>query len=74
MWNPRTCGEKTGDSGQPEYVQGSPPRGRGKECVVVWVMAKVGIAPAQAGKRSSRSTLTASPTDHPRIGGEKLAT
>ena len=27
---PAWAGKKTGDSGQPEYVQGSPPRGRGK--------------------------------------------
>ena len=46
MWNPRMGGEKTGDSGQPEYVQGSPPRGRGKGFRRIPVVGFEGITPA----------------------------
>ena len=55
MWNPRMGGEKTGDSGQPEYVQGSPPRGRGKVQLVECILARAGITPAWAGKRIQKN-------------------
>ncbi len=46
MWNPRVGGEKTGDSGQPEYVHGSPPRWRGKVYLGPQLWAGHGITPA----------------------------
>ena len=53
MWNPRVGGEKTGDSGQPEYVQGSPPRGRGKGQLAGVDVPSRRITPAWAGKSST---------------------
>ena len=69
--HPRMGGEKRALCRAESTVMGSPPRGRGKGLLAVEAGDTVGITPAWAGKRSSRSTLTASPTDHPRVGGEK---
>ena len=71
MWNPRVGGEKTGDSGQPEYVQGSPPRGRGKVQSSFLLPDIYGITPAWAGKREPGVLMVWQFQDHPRVGGEK---
>ena len=70
--HPRAGGEKNKELKGVWLPMGSPPRGRGKECVVVWVMAKVGITPAWAGKSSPRSGTVQPVRDHPRVGGEKI--
>ena len=64
-------GEKTGDSGQPEYVHGSPPRWRGKVFIGHGDGAPLGITPAQAGKSKLALCTPSCPTDHPRACGEK---
>ena len=65
-------GEKTGDSGQPEYVQGSPPRGRGKGWNPCWMGLLNRITPAWAGKSYVFGPLQPGSWDHPRVGGEKI--
>ena len=64
-------GEKTGDSGQPEYVQGSPPRGRGKATTAGRWVQETRITPAWAGKRVRAHVPANRNEDHPRVGGEK---
>ena len=71
MWNPRVGGEKTGDSGQPEYVQGSPPRGRGKVTLTYYYRQLERITPAWAGKSNLLGQSPWKSEDHPRVGGEK---
>ena len=72
IWgSPPPGGEKTGDSGQPEYVHGSPPRWRGKVFIGHGDGAPLGITPAQAGKSKLALCTPSCPTDHPRVGGEK---
>ena len=71
MWNPRMGGEKTGDSGQPEYVQGSPPRGRGKEVADEGIGGIIRITSAWAGKSPACRVHPCTGRDHPRVGGEK---
>ena len=64
-------GEKGSTSIVLPMTLGSPPHGRGK----VHRQGREGrsrrITPAWAGKRSSAGMTAPSPTDHPRVGGEK---
>ena len=48
--HPRGCGENTYSIGIPGFVQGSPPRMRGKPAFLWAICAKVRITPADAGK------------------------
>ena len=52
--------------------KGSPPHGRGKECVIACVEVFKGITPAWAGKRGAGTGIQLVAEDHPRMGGEKL--
>ena len=52
---------------------GSPPRGRGKVPQCGENLRKLGITPAWAGKRPTRTAALATTGDHPRVGGEKSA-
>ena len=49
--HPRVCGEKRDFSRLPPFLQGSPPRMRGKEETAVQLLRAGGITPACAGKR-----------------------
>lgn len=51
---------------------GSPPRGRGKGVGAARIGCGVGITPAQAGKSKLALCTPSCPTDHPRMGGEKV--
>ena len=50
---------------------GSPPRVRGKECLLGSAPNPFGITPAYAGKRKSQQDVTWHTGDHPRVCGEK---
>ena len=50
---------------------GSPPRGRGKDCVPGTFFTVKGITPAWAGKRTGAVHFRGDGGDHPRVGGEK---
>ena len=69
--HPRMGGEKVVESTLNVYCWGSPPRGRGKECVNQPGDVLAGITPAWAGKRRERSSCRTNRRDHPRMGGEK---
>ena len=51
---------------------GSPPRGRGKDAVLVAALLHDRITPAWAGKRRCTARREPASRDHPRVGGEKL--
>ena len=70
--HPRVCGEKRGLILRITWLQGSPPRMRGKGASSVWSLTFHGITPAYAGKRPSRSRSAADAGDHPRVCGEKF--
>ena len=69
--HPRVGGEKTIGLTGNAPVQGSPPRGRGKESGRVNIPARFGITPAWAGKRETKTWEIRRRKDHPRVGGEK---
>ena len=52
---------------------GSPPRGRGKVPVPVFLAFFPGITPAWAGKSSWTKAISTRTLDHPRVGGEKIS-
>ena len=66
-------GEKSGMRAVPLARMGSPPRGRGKACVVLPEGGPLWITPAWAGKSPLVTRLYALAEDHPRVGGEKAA-
>ena len=69
--HPRVCGEKL-VSAIVYYTQlGSPPRMRGKGCILAGGVGAQGITPAYAGKRPANSRVRPLPRDHPRVCGEK---
>ena len=70
--HPRVCGEKVGPVGCVSGWLGSPPRMRGKGCVIHYVYHLYGITPAYAGKRSSHAPRACIYRDHPRVCGEKV--
>ena len=53
------------------HLQGSPPRGRGKEADEAGGGDRSGITPAWAGKSCQSAAESAPGWDHPRVGGEK---
>ena len=65
-------GEKLLEIQQKDIGKGSPPRGRGKDGILVHGLEKEGITPAWAGKSSCRFILGQLAWDHPRVGGEKF--
>ena len=69
--HPRTGGEKKYPVFDDAYIDGSPPRGRGK---VIHHRCAGGcgrITPAWAGKSSGQHNASLVNKDHPRVGGEK---
>ena len=64
-------GEKYTKSRKPLYLQGSPPRGRGKVEEPEMIDMSMGITPAWAGKRFTHTPSGSAYQDHPRVGGEK---
>ena len=69
--HPRVCGEKPCLLTLMSTTPGSPPRVRGKEVETLLHFNWVGITPAYAGKRVSRSPAKTGEWDHPRVCGEK---
>ena len=59
--HPRVCGEKYHRGRNTDGAMGSPPRMRGKECLVFRSVHQGRITPAYAGKRLKRSRSTVSP-------------
>ena len=71
--HPRVGGEKSILGLSKGGEKGSPPRGRGKDSVMDGLQGVHGITPAWAGKSSLGLSSAFDCTDHPRVGGEKLA-
>ena len=72
FWDhPRVCGEKFSRSESEAAKQGSPPRMRGKAEAFKALLVTPGITPAYAGKSYSGSFSFFTPSDHPRVCGEK---
>ena len=69
--HPRVCGEKRDFSRLPPFLQGSPPRMRGKVPTFHPPSGAVGITPAYAGKRRLCVVAAHLGRDHPRVCGEK---
>ena len=70
--HPRVGGEKCIEVCPVVVLQGSPPRGRGKEIVDVTEWPTNRITPAWAGKSAHELFEVIPNEDHPRVGGEKL--
>ena len=70
--HPRVCGEKFRFILLSLLSSGSPPRVRGKAGGCRTAAASSGITPAYAGKSYSGSFSFFTPSDHPRVCGEKL--
>ena len=68
--HPRVCGENSRLRGVHTSRRGSPPRVRGKPSVVEWVIHKLRITPACAGKTEYMRTRVRFLKDHPRVCGE----
>ena len=71
--HPRVGGEKLHKLVLFLPAEGSPPRGRGKAFWTIKVLAISGITPAWAGKSDMLCCSFFLGKDHPRVGGEKLA-
>ena len=71
--HPRVGGEKNPPPDDKAGEGGSPPRGRGKATAEYQAAMDTGITPAWAGKSAGESAYHAGLQDHPRVGGEKLA-
>ena len=69
--HPRVCGEKVLPISLATLVRGSPPRMRGKVCLLGSKTGLTGITPACAGKRKPRIIVIRQFQDHPRTCGEK---
>ena len=70
--HPRVGGEKHKEESSVMELQGSPPRGRGKEYASSRWYHSGRITPAWAGKSGRCSGQHVREQDHPRVGGEKL--
>ena len=68
--HPRGCGENTYSIGIPGFVQGSPPRMRGKPVLLKFSVPLSGITPAGAGKTIEGRRQNIYVQDHPRRCGE----
>ena len=71
--HPRVCGEKKVMRGAKDKRMGSPPRMRGKACLLATGLHDLGITPAYAGKRRLCVVAAHLGRDHPRVCGEKPA-
>ena len=72
LWDhPRVGGEKGTRRSHGMAVPGSPPRGRGKDELILKNLIRCGITPAWAGKRDQAFSACRPRRDHPRVGGEK---
>ena len=71
--HPRVCGEKTTTRKTSNFVQGSPPRVRGKALSDMLLLSITGITPACAGKSGDHRRQRQQAQDHPRVCGEKAA-
>ena len=71
--HPRVGGEKLSRHLVPDGVNGSPPRGRGKVQSDPCFPFVVRITPAWAGKSVQHLGFCNACWDHPRVGGEKIA-
>ena len=71
--HPRVCGEKQALLCTWMFLQGSPPRMRGKESHARRKRQAHGITPACAGKSQYPVLRNLLPWDHPRMCGEKLS-
>ena len=71
--HPRVGGEKLLRRTAARSGRGSPPRGRGKEVKDLREAIQLRITPAWAGKRYGFVADAYTKKDHPRVGGEKLA-
>ena len=69
--HPRVCGEKQALLCTWMFLQGSPPRMRGKESHARRKRQAHGITPACAGKSSRPDRPSTGLLDHPRVCGEK---
>ena len=69
--HPRTRGEKFQLTDEVNYVSGSPPHTRGKECHALFPPVQSRITPAHAGKSRKCYSAFAPAEDHPRTRGEK---
>ena len=69
--HPRACGEKGASFLMSKKTLGSPPRVRGKDCLILKVLAPSGITPARAGKSNVQPEIIINLRDHPRACGEK---
>ena len=70
--HPRACGENDTLKDKNGRYRGSPPRVRGKPSVVEWVIHKLRITPACAGKTEYMRTRVRFLKDHPRVCGENF--
>ena len=70
--HPRVCGEKRTRQAVWTQCGGSPPRVRGKGCVIHFSCPPYGITPACAGKRAAAAPEASGHQDHPRVCGEKF--
>ena len=70
--HPRVCGEKSVHIAERRKTEGSPPRVRGKEYILMMNRLQLGITPACAGKREVGYFRGSSVKDHPRVCGEKI--
>ena len=68
--HPRVCGENKHSKKPEKFVQGSPPRVRGKRPARAWSTSAAGITPACAGKTQRVFTVASGEGDHPRVCGE----
>ena len=70
--HPRVCGEKRDIQLNLAIQAGSPPRMRGKVCVIIFGKNVLRITPAYAGKSAPTTAATRCIWDHPRVCGEKF--
>ena len=70
--HPRVCGEKRSIWARGSVRRGSPPRVRGKVCVIGRAARVGGITPACAGKSIRNAPSSVLFGDHPRVCGEKF--
>ena len=70
--HPRVCGEKKVMRGAKDKRMGSPPRMRGKACLLATGLHDLGITPAYAGKSKGVRMQRRNAKDHPRVCGEKF--
>ena len=69
--HPRVCGEKVFACSGRAFIQGSPPRMRGKGLKLILFVFRAGITPAYAGKSLPAFLKKWAKKDHPRVCGEK---